>query len=111
MVNAKIEIPENLLEEAISSSLFKGELGERIAAQLAEKYAEIKTFNRSDVAQLLNVARSTVYDYENAGLLEFRQDGRISLAALVKFQREFPVADIKEIVRKSKLDRKRKLKI
>lgn len=86
-MNAQIEIPPQILTDAMTQSLFKGELGEKVAAHLAHLHAEIMTYNRTDAAKLLNVGRTTVYEYEEKGLIRFRADGRISLAELVDFQR------------------------
>lgn len=86
-MNAQIEISPQVLTDAIAQSLFKGELGEQVAAKLADLYAEVTTYNRTDAAKLLNVARSTLYEYEADKLVEFRRDGRITLAALLDFQR------------------------
>lgn len=110
-MNANIDIPQNVLTDALAQSLFKGELGEKVASQLANLYAEITTYNRTDAAKLLNVARNTLYGYENAGLITFRADGRVSLATLIEFQRD--LADMEtaenEPNRKSKQE-KRSLK-
>lgn len=109
-MNAQIEISEKLLTDAMAEALFKGELGEKVAAQLAGLYAQITTYNRTDAAKLLNVGRSTIYAYEDAGLITFRADGRVSLAALLEFQRGLaagePDAET-EVNRKSKKAKRR----
>ncbi len=92
-MQAQIEIPENVLIEAMAQSLFKGELGTMVADRLAEKYAAITTYNRTDAAKLLNIARSTLYKYEANGLISFQRDGRASLADLLKFRRKIAEGD------------------
>jgi len=110
-MNANIEIPNNLLTDVLTNSLFKGELGDKVAAQLADRYAQITTYNRTDAAKLLNVARNTLYGYENDGLITFRADGRVSLATLLEFQRNLEQSESSEmeVLRKSKQE-KRKVK-
>lgn len=105
-MQAQIEIPPSVLTEAMEKSLFKGELGEKVAAQLANLYAEITTYNRSDAAKLLNVGRSTIYEYEAKGLIEFRPDNRISLAALLEFQRGIARTEREESDEKTSVGRK-----
>lgn len=115
-MNAQIEISQQILTDAMSQSLFKGELGEKVAVHLANLHAEVTTYNRTDAAKLLNVARSTIYDYESQGLIKFRADGRISLAALLELQRG--LSDVageddraeKEVNRKSHKQKRRVLK-
>lgn len=108
-MNANIEIPNNLLTDALSNSLFKGELGEKLANKLADRYAEITTYNRTDAAKLLNVARSTLYGYESDGLITFRADGRTSLANLLNLQRKLSELDEGdfEVIRKEKQEKRR----
>lgn len=112
-MNAQFEIPQQALTEAMAESLFKGELGEKVADRLAGLYAEITTYNRTDAAKLLNIGRSTLYEYENGGLITFRSDGRISLAALLKFQRDLSAEESEddsenEIKRKTRKEKRRK---
>jgi DNA topoisomerase IA len=91
-MNPQIEIPPQILTDAIAQSaqsLFQGELGDKVAANLANLYAEVTTYNRTDSAKLLNVARNTLYKYEEQGLIKFRaDDGRASLSALLELQRK-----------------------
>ena len=92
-MQAQFEIPHEILTESLAQSLFKGDLGEKVADRLANLYAEITTYNRTDAAKLLNVARQTLYDYESDGLLTFRKDGRITLASLLEFGRNADLAE------------------
>ena len=108
-MQANIEISEKVLTEAMEKSLFKGELGDKVAAQLALLYSQVTTYNRSDAAKLLNIGRTTLYDYEADNLITFRADGRISLASLLEFQRRISEseADKDHIDRKSKKPKRR----
>lgn len=105
-MNANIQIPDDLLQSAIAQSIYNGELAEKISAKVADKLAEITTYNHSEAAKILNISRSTLYEYREADLLTFRADGRISLAALLDFQRNFPEKEI-EIIRKTKTEKRR----
>lgn len=100
-MQAQIEISHDVLTDAMSKSLFKGELGDKVAAHLANLYAEVTTYNRTDAAKLLNIARSTVYEYEAQNLIEFDSDGRASLAALLECRRKIAAAGADEEKKKN----------
>lgn len=95
-IELSIEIPDNILPDAIRQALFKGELGAMVADKLANLYAEVTTYNRTAAAKLLNIARSTLHSYESEGVITFRADGRISLAALLEFQRSLAARKAEE---------------
>ena len=114
-MNAQFDIPQQFLNEAIEKSLFKGELGEKVADRLADIYADVTTYNRTDAAKLLNIARSTLYEYENSNQIKFRPDGRISLSSLRDFQLSLEKKfdedeDEDEIKRKPHAPKRRSLK-
>ena len=113
-MNAQIEITPNQITETLEKSLFKGELGEKVADKIAKIYAEITTYNRTDAAKILNIGRTTLHEYEKDKLIKFRSDGRVSAADLLTFQRNFEsLAEEKsseaenEISRKTRKSRKR----
>jgi len=113
-MKVEFEISQQILIDAMSQSLFKGELGQQVADRLAQLHAEIKTYNRTDAAKVLNVARSTVYKYESQGLIKFRADGRVSLAALLELQRGLAAGESgdadESVNRKSQKTKRRVLK-
>lgn len=111
-MNVNFEVPQSVLNQAIEESLFKGELGDKVADRLANLYAEITTYNRTDAAKLLNIGRSTLHEYEKDGKIKFRPDGRITLASLLEFGRSFAAPpedsdDDESVTRKSKREKKR----
>ena len=109
-VQANIEISSEVLSAAVAQSLFKGELGERVAVELANLYAEVTTYNRTDAAKLLNVGRSTLHGYETDGLIKFDTDGRISLADLRAFRQSRSGTGPKQVNRKARKNGKRQVK-
>ena len=88
MFPAQINIPDEVLTAAVAQSLSTGELGRQVAAELAILCAEVTTYNKTEAAELLNIGRTKLYEYEADGLIRFDSDGRISLAALRELRRK-----------------------
>lgn len=105
------ELEETILQQAVAVQLIKGELGDKVARELAMMQAEVVTYNRTGAAELLNISRDTLWRYENRGQLNFDPDGRISLLALVEFRRTMKEMDTEpDVERKTKPEGKRRVK-
>jgi len=110
-MSLSLELNEELLQNAVAVQLIKGDLGDKVARELAMMQAEVVTYNRTDAAKLLNISRDTLWKYENSKQIIFDPDGRISLLALVEFRRALKEnVDEVEITRKTKPEGKRSLK-
>jgi len=105
------ELNEEILQNVVAVHLLKGELGDKVARELAIMQAEVITYNRTGAAELLKISRDTLWRYEKNDQLVFDFDGRISLLALVEFRRTMKEIDTDmELTRKSKPEGKRKVK-
>jgi hypothetical protein len=109
------ELNEEILQNVVAVQMIKGELGDKVARELALIHAEVVTYNRTGAAELLRIGRNTLSDYEKSGQVSFDADGRISLLALLEFRRTLSVREDEdqdefEINRKSKPEGKRQVK-